>query len=115
MSAYPFRAHGSWVLLKRVRDRGSLIISVGEVHGVDDRILQVAEIVSVGPRAQALDPTVRLEAGELAVFNQARVHDHFRYLHEDILVYPGEWLLGLVRDTFLAEHPNHRQYDRQPI
>lgn len=115
MTDYPFRAHGQYVHLKRVRDRGGIIISVDELHGVQDRVLQVAELLSWGDRVQPKDPSVVLERGALVVFNQARVHDHFRYLHEDILVYPGEWLLGVVTSGFLAENPGERQYDRQPI
>ena len=113
----PLRPVGDRVLLKRVIDRGRLIELVAEKHGVDDRVLQVAEVVGVGTawkeggRYEALD----LKAGDLIVYNQARVYDHFRWEHEDILVYPGYWVLGIVKDGVLVEHPELRRYEKQPI
>lgn len=113
----PLRPVGDRVLLKRVQDRGRLIERVAETYGINDRVLQVAEVVAMsswwkpGGRYEALD----LKTGDLVVYNQARVHDHFRWLHEDILVYPGYWVLGIVKDGVLVERPELRRYEKQPI
>lgn len=117
MMNIPLRAVGDRVLLRRVQDRSSLIEMVGEKYGIDDRVLQVAEVVgmgawwSAGGRYEALD----LKLGDIVVYNQARVFDHFRFHASDILVYPGYWILGIVKDGVLVEHPELRRYEKQPV
>lgn len=116
MHDVPFRAVGHNVHLRRVKDSGSIILSVGEIHGIDDRVLQVAEVVSMGRMwTEGQYRSLELQVGDLVVYNQARVSDHFRWHEADILVYPGYWVLGVVRDGALVENPHRRQYEKQPI
>jgi hypothetical protein len=90
---------------------------VAERYGITDRVLQVAELVAIGPgcddREWKIDVPPRV--GDLVVYLQPRIFDHFRWGSKDILVYPAEWVLGVVSDCFLADHPNEREYERQPV
>jgi len=112
----PLRPTKQRVLLRRVELRGSIILHVGEQYGVTDRVLQIAELIAKGP-----DFKPDVAVGALVVYNQARVFDHFRWGSDgdggkaDILVYPGEHLLGVVTETFLADHPEERRYELQPL
>lgn len=116
MGDFPLRPTKDRVLLKRVQDRGSIILHVGEQIGITDRVLQVAELVAKGP-----DFKPDVDVGALVVYNQARVYDHFKWGTDgngqtgDVLVYPGDHLLGVVTETFLADHPEERRYELQPL
>lgn len=52
----------------------------------------------------------QLKVGDLVVFTQARAYDTFRWNDEDIIVFPGCWLHGIVEDTAIADHPELRRY-----
>lgn len=52
-----------------------------------------------------------LEVGDLVLFTNARVLDYFHFEGEDILVYPGNWLHGVVTGIHLADHPEQRRYE----
>lgn len=68
-------------------------------------------VFTEGHRARIED----LSIGDLVVYVTSRVYDHFQWREHDILVYPGNWLLGVVTETHLAERPELRRYERQPI
>ncbi len=157
------RACGGYVLLRRVRQDGSLIL----LQGIDDRLLQVAEVVGLGgrwaqyrrwsppfvtPRRGYLDPEMNggkheledfkapemcimparepcawgpegealaqlenLKVGDLVVFVNSRTYDYFRWGNDDILVYPGNWLYGVVTETHVADHPEVRRFALEPL
>jgi hypothetical protein len=157
-SELPFRAVGGNVLLRRVKQDGSILT----LEGFDSRVMQLAEVVGLGGRwtqgaqwfpppptidkyrnaildSGSLDPGWRppdlsnrarpkppvfteahedllrdLKVGDLVVYITARVYDHFRYESQDILVYPGNWIQGVVTDFHLADRPEVRRYERQP-
>jgi len=50
-----------------------------------------------------------LKVGDLAIYVQSRVYDDFEYDGQRILVYPGNWILGIVDETTLA--PELRRYE----
>jgi hypothetical protein len=54
-----------------------------------------------------------LEVGDLVLFTNARILDHFHWEGDDILIYPGNWLHGVVTGTFLADNPAARRYDKE--
>lgn len=54
-----------------------------------------------------------LAVGDLVVFTNARVLDHFTWEGDDILVYPGNWLHGVVTGIHLATNPDLRRYERE--
>lgn len=106
------------MLLVRVQDRSPLISHVGEVMGVTDRVLQFGEVVGLGPewvtgRLRHLE----LSLGDLVVYPSPRIFDHFeRGLPGKgackVLVVPGYWVAAIVRGTFIADNPHHREYGR---
>lgn len=97
--------------LKRVVNRGRLIVSVYERYGVTDGIYHLGEVVGLGPQFKAEVP---VQAGDLVLFMNSRVHDHFRWGTTDILVYPGEHLYAKVLESILVESPHLREYEQQP-
>lgn len=52
-----------------------------------------------------------LSVGDLVLFVNARILDHFHWEGDDILVYPGNWLHGVVTGIHLADHPDERRYE----
>lgn len=52
-----------------------------------------------------------VKVGDLVVYVQSRVYDFFVWEGEDILVYPGNWLHGVVDDSMLALHPELRRFE----
>lgn len=112
------RATGDRVLLRRVQDRTSSIVLSAEVLGISDRVLQVGEVIGMGGEwTEGLLRGLELQVGDLVVYNQARVFDHFKWHFGidgecDVLVYPGYWVLGVVRDGLLVQHPELRTYGR---
>ena len=56
-----------------------------------------------------------LKAGDLVVYYNARVYDHFSHDGTDILVYPGNWIVGVVTEALLSEAPELRNYDQADI
>lgn len=56
-----------------------------------------------------------LKVGDLVVFTNARVYDTFKWENEDILVYPGCWIHGVVTDTHLDNFPSLRRYEPEPL
>jgi hypothetical protein len=111
----PLRALKKRLLLKRVTLRTGLIVHAREQYGVTDLVGQLAEVMAIGPDfVQDWNGDV-IAVGDLVVFNQARVHDHFRWGQHDILVYPGEWLCGKITTGVLVDDPSLREYERQPL
>lgn len=62
-----------------------------------------------------VDALVEIAVGSLVVYNKARIYDTFRWEGEDFLVYPGNWIHGVVEDTYLAENPDVRRYEPTPL
>jgi co-chaperonin GroES (HSP10) len=110
------RAVGDRVLLKRVHERSALIAHVHETLGVTDRVMQFGEVVGMGPEwTTGKYRHIELKAGDLVVYPSPRVHDHFTWRQDDntaveVLVIPGYWVSAIVTGTFLAEHPELREY-----
>lgn len=104
------RAVGDKVLVRRVHWRQGLISHVHEVLGKDDRVLKLGEVVSVGPRFTTTFADKDLKEGDLIVYPSPRIHDHFKWGPSDVLVIPGQWVVAVVTDTFLADHPEEREY-----
>jgi hypothetical protein len=52
-----------------------------------------------------------LEVGDLVVYVQARVYDHFVWEGHDVLIYPGNWLMGVITGTSLNASPELRRYE----
>jgi hypothetical protein len=110
------RAAGDRVLLVRVHDRGKLIAHVHETLGIDDRVMQFGEVVGLGhgPDVDNLR-WEGLELGDIVVYPSPRVFDHFSH-HFDgkgtrkVIVLPGYWVSAIVKGTFIAEHPELREY-----
>lgn len=110
------RAVGDRVLLRRVHQRGELIVHVREQMGVTDRVLQLGEVVGFGSewttgRYRHLD----LKEKDLVVYPTPRVDDHFRWHfgeegETDVIVIPGYWVCAIVKDWFLSDHPEFREY-----
>lgn len=118
LSSGELRATGDRVLLRRVMARTESIIIAGEVLGLTDPVLQIGEVLGMG-REWIEGPlrSLELQVGDLVVYNQARVFDHFKWHladsgETDVLVYPGDWVLGVVRDGILAQHPELRMYGK---
>lgn len=55
-----------------------------------------------------------IKVGALVVFINARVYEVFRWETEDLLVYPGNWILGVIEGSYLADHPDARRYAEEP-
>lgn len=112
------RAIGDRVLLIRVHDRGKLIAHVHEVMGITDRVLQLGEVVGLGPvwtngRLRRFE----LKEGDLVVYPSPRIYDHFEHYipgkgTQKILIVPGDWIAAIVPEGFLAENPQAREYGR---
>ena len=49
--------------------------------------------------------------GDLVLFTNARILDTFAWEGDDILVYPGNWIHGVVTETYLARSPGARRYE----
>ena len=98
--------------LKRVVNRGRIIISVYERHGVTDGIYQIGEVVALGPKFTSEVP---ISVGDLVLFVQSRVFDHFRWGRHDVLVYPGAFTVAKVTSGILVEEPHLREYEQQPL
>lgn len=109
------RAVGDKVLIRRVHWRAGLISHVHEVLGKDDRVLKLGEVVSVGNLFKTKFADKDLEKGDLIVYPSPRVYDHFRWGPSDILILPGEWIVAKVTNTFLADHPEEREYGDELI
>ncbi len=110
----PLRPLKKRLLLKRVTLRTGLIVHARELYGVTDKVGQLAEVMGIGPDFEQC-AAIPVEVGDLVVFNQARVHDHFRWGSTDILVYPGEWLGGKIVDGVLVDNPTLREYELNPV
>jgi hypothetical protein len=110
MNPPPLRATGDRVLVRRVHWRTGLIHHVRETLGVDDAVLKLGEVVSVGPRFKTTFADRELEMGDLIIYPSPRVYDHFKWGSSDVLVVPGAWICAVVTDTFLADHPEAREY-----
>ncbi len=111
------RATGDRVLLRRVHERSKLIAHVHEVMGKTDRVFQLGEVVGLGGEwTSGRFKDLGLEVNDLVVYPTPRVHDHFRWHfgerggEGDVLVVPGYWVAAIVKDWFLAEHPELREY-----
>lgn len=52
-----------------------------------------------------------LRAGDLVVYIQSRVYDVFEWEGVDLLVYPGNWILGVAGDLSISEE-ELRRYER---
>jgi hypothetical protein len=52
-----------------------------------------------------------LAVGDLVLFTNARVLDFFTWDGEDILIYPGNWLHGVVTEVYLSDNPERRRYE----
>lgn len=161
MSRFPFRACGGHVLLERVKQDGRNIW----LQGIDDRLLQFAEVVGKGarwPQWRKWEPPVihphkgvmldgtqekdwkpskdwqsagdfnyaprpigwgeaaalryeDIAVGDIVVFVSSRVYTSFRWGDHDILVYPGNWLYGVLEDHHLAAEPERRRYEYEPV
>lgn len=105
------RPTGARMHLRRVVNRTALILSVYEKYGVTDGIYHLGEVLGLGPRFESEVP---VEPGDLVLFMNSRVHDHFRWERVDVLVYPGEHLYAKVTDCFLVSNPGLREYEREP-
>lgn len=107
-------ALGDRVLVKRVHPRQGVLSHIRYTMGKDDPVLQLGEVVSVGP---AWDSTRfadhDLKPGDLVVYPTPRVHDHFLWGNTWLLVVPGYWIAGIVTDTYLADHPEAREYGEE--
>jgi hypothetical protein len=49
-----------------------------------------------------------LKPGDLVVYTQARAYDVFNFMGEDILVYPGCWIHGVVEDASINDVSKRR-------
>lgn len=113
------RAVGDRVLVRRVHERSELIAHVHEVMGITDRVLQFGEVVGLGPEWTAGGLRhLEVQKGDLVVYPTPRVYDHFTWHFGGeggachVLVIPGYWVSAVVRGTFIAEHPELREYGR---
>jgi hypothetical protein len=112
------RAAGDRVLVIRVQDRGALIAHVGEVMGITDRVLQYGEVVGIGNGLHTDNLRDEgLELGDLVVYPSPRIHDHFEHHIPGkgtckVLIIPGYWVSAIVKGTFIAEHPELREYGK---
>jgi hypothetical protein len=52
-----------------------------------------------------------LSVGDLIVYVQSRVYDHFEWEGRDVLVYPGNWVYGAITGTSLNANPHLRRYE----
>lgn len=104
------RAVGDKVLIRRVHWRSGLISHVYEVLGKDDRVLKLGEIVSVGNLFKTKFADKDLAAGDLIIYPSPRIDDSFRWGPSDVLVIPGYWIVAKVSETYLADHPEEREY-----
>lgn len=115
--ASELHAAGDRVLLRRVHQRGRLLVHVRETMGVTDTVFQLGEVVGIG-RGRDTDNlrSEGLEVKDLVVYPTPRVFDSFRWHFGtdggecDVLVLPGYWVSAIVKDWFLAEHPEYREY-----
>lgn len=55
-----------------------------------------------------------LHVGDLVIFNQARVYEVFKWEGDDILVYPGNWILGVVSGLPM-DVPEVRRYEEEAV
>jgi hypothetical protein len=110
------RAVGDRVLIVKVHDRGPLISHVHDVLGVTDRVLQFGEVVGMGSVwTEGHFRHLELAVGDLVVYPSPRVYDHFEHHFPGkgtvkVLVVPGYWVSAIVRGTYIAEHPEAREY-----
>lgn len=109
------RATGDRVLLRRVQQRSELIVHVGEVMGVTDRVLQMGEVVGMGSEwTSGRFRQLGLELKDLVIYPTPRVYDHFRWRFADgecdVLVVPGYWVSAIIKNWFLADKPELREY-----
>ncbi len=56
-----------------------------------------------------------VKPGDLVVYINSRAYDFFTWETDDLIVYPGNWIQGVLRDTFLADNPDARRFDRQEV
>lgn len=52
-----------------------------------------------------------IKVGDLVVYIQSRVYEFFEWEGEDILVYPGNWIMGVAGDLTITEE-ELRRYER---
>jgi hypothetical protein len=55
-----------------------------------------------------------INIGDLVYYSTPRIYDHFEYEGDDIIIYPGCWLYGVVTDTYLAD-PTVRRTERVDV
>ncbi len=55
----------------------------------------------------------QLTVGALVIFVNARVYEAFHWETEEILVYPGCWLYGIIENW--QESAVGRRYERSPL
>lgn len=110
------RPVGDRVLLRRVQPGSRLLVHVHETMGVTDRVLQMGEVVGVGP---GFDSTRfadhDLAPGDLVVYPSPRIYDHFEWTFEgegthQVAVIPGYWVAAIVTGHYLNENPSLREY-----
>lgn len=111
------RAAGDRVLVRRVHNRSKLLVHLHETMGVTDSVFQIGEVVGLGtgPHTRNLRDEGLTEK-DLVVYPTPRVYDHF--IHHfganggecDVLVIPSYWVSAIVKDWFLADHPEEREY-----
>lgn len=115
------RATHDRVLLVRVHQRSEHIVHAFEIMGVTDSVLQLGEVVGLGPWwTSGKYERYGLKKGDLVVYPSPRIFDHFEYTFTDgpmkgtqkVLVVPGAWIGAVVRDGFLANNPDKREYGR---
>lgn len=85
--------------------------------GVTDAVLQLGEVVGMGTEWTAGKyRSLGLELRDLVVYPTPRVFDHFRHHFGevggecDVLVLPGYWVSAIIKNWFLADHPELREY-----
>ena len=111
-------ADAPWVVPMPRQDRRDVAPMLDGSADVEWKPEQIEELPRVRP--EAIGPTELLaledvKPGDVVVFINARVLDTFKWGDQDILVYPGNWLLGVVSDTWLANRPEARRYADQPL
>lgn len=111
------RAVGDRVLIRRVEPASQLIVHVKEKMGVTDRVLQIGEVVGMGSEwTTGKYKSIELQPKDLVVYPSPRVHDHFPHDFEgdggwcDVLVVPGYWVCAIVKEWWLNDHPELREY-----
>lgn len=94
------RAVGDRVLVHRVRPMPKGLFIAGErlnLSTID--VMQFGAVVSVGNRFDASrfadGPP---QPGDVIVYPNPRVHDHFEHDGRTVLIVPGYWVCAIIRD-----------------